>query len=66
MTTSWWVLGNASKTLFVSWSCGQQAGLDEAAVYRSEDNAEKKLKSLHKYCPGEYTGFMPHEIKVTV
>jgi hypothetical protein len=64
--TSWWVIGSPDKTQFVSWSCGQIADLDEAAVYRSEANAEKKLKSLHKFCPGEYTGFMAHEIKVTV
>lgn len=66
MKASWWVLGKPDKSEFVGWSCGSEGPLEDAAIYRSEANAKKKLKELHKFNQGQYVGFVPLQITVTV
>ena len=66
MKVTWWVIGTQEQNPpeFVGWSCGTPGPLEDAAVYRSPANAEKKLKSLHKFCPGEYQGYSVQPIEV--
>jgi hypothetical protein len=66
MKATWWVIGKPDKSQFVGWSCGSPGPLEDAAVYRSEDNAAKKLKSLTKYEPQYYGGMVAMEIDVVV
>lgn len=53
-STLWYVVGEKDSSSFVSWSCGSLDKLENAAVYRSEDNAWKKIKQLYKYSRTSY------------
>lgn len=53
-STMWYVVGEKDASSFVSWSCGSLDTLEHAAVYRSEDNAWKKIKQLYKYSRSSY------------
>ena len=62
----WWIIGTEDKTQFVSWSCGTLDKLGNASIYRSQKNAETKIKQLMKYNPGYYPPLIPILVNVSL
>jgi hypothetical protein len=60
----WWVVATEDETQFIGWSCSQLGPLEEANIYRSKENAEKKIKQMNQ--PSNWPGVVLKPMEVLV